>query len=64
MRDAATARGRGAQISPANGVSAAEMLAAAKLGRRRGAVEKVIKETFALVAAPLKSKEQKQREVP
>ena len=64
LRDAVATRERGAQISPAEGVSPSDMLAAAKLGRRRGAVEKVIKETLALVAKPIKSKEQRQREVP
>lgn len=57
------ARGRGAQISPANGISPSDMLATAKLGRRRGVVAKVIKETFALVSIPVKSRAQSQREV-
>ena len=63
LRDATAARGRGAQISAANGISPSDMLAAAKLGRRRGVVEKVIKETFALVTLPAKTRGQTQREV-
>lgn len=63
LRDATMARGRGAQISPANGISPSDMLATAKLGRKRGVVAKVMKETFALVAVPVKSRAQSQREV-
>ena len=63
MRDATAARGRGAQISPATGISPSDMLAAAKLGRRRGVVEKVIKESLALVTLPVKTRGQTQREV-